>query len=66
MKWTRARYRKAHRLARLIGLVDPGRSEAPALLRRYYELWEQYPQRGDPLQVPLHYRPRFCDDDIPF
>lgn len=64
-RWTRALYRQAHREARVYdgyGFMYHGE---PALVQRWRELWDQHPQRGDPLMRPhwLRYQP---DDGIPF
>lgn len=65
--WTRARYRKASSLSRYFARwVYELPSEPPALLQRFFELWEQHPQKPDPLRQSMRYRPRYNRDDIPF
>lgn len=61
-RWTRARYKRAHHLIRLLRRVAYCQSE-PALVKRYIELWEQHPYWGDPLAIPLMFR---YENDIPF
>lgn len=68
-RWTRERYRKAAHLARYFarhGYSLP--SEPPALVRRYWALWERHPQRDDPLTKPMCWREPYIsrDDDVPF
>lgn len=65
-RWTRRRYRKAHSLSRFVGRWLYELPDQPELVRRYFELWEQHPQREDPLLTPMQWRPRYCPDDIPF
>ena len=64
-RWTRALYRRAHREARVyagFGFMYYGE---PALVRRWRELWDQYPQHDDPLTRP-HWQRYQPDDGIPF
>ena len=66
-RWTRAQYRRADHLARFFArfmyyLPD----EKPALLERYFDLWERHPQKLDPLTEPLRWRLSRFTDDIPF
>ena len=63
-KWTRAKYRRADHLARLLGRQITVVGEEPDLVRRYFELWARHPQHNDPLLQPLRYRVGL--DDIPF
>lgn len=67
-RWNRKTYRQAHHLARLLArYIMP--DQPPAILRRYWELWERQRQRSeaDPLEDPLYLRlARFKGDDIPF
>lgn len=68
-RWTRARYRKAASLARYFARhVYELPSDPPALVQRYFELWERHPRRDDPLLTPFRYRACFAGltDDIPF
>lgn len=65
-RWTRERYRKAHHLSRFYARwVYELPSQPPALLQRFYQLWERHPQRDDPLTKPIRQRRDF-DDSIPF
>jgi len=67
--WTREVYREAARLGRFFthyqGELPP---QPPALLQRYFDLWERHPQQPDPLLTPMlqrrHYE--FGLDSIPF
>lgn len=64
-RWTRAKYRQAHREARMYfgqGFMHHGE---PSLVRRYRELWEAHPQDNDPLKRPRYLRYR-ADDECPF
>jgi hypothetical protein len=64
-RWTRERYRKAQHLSRFFARwLYELPSDPPRLLQRYFDLWERYPQRNDPLLQPLAYR--HDRDDIPF
>lgn len=63
-KWTRKSYRQANQLARLLSRFLDMPDHAPAIVRRYWELWENYPEYGDPLLIPLSQRRQ--DPDIPF
>jgi hypothetical protein len=65
-KWTRKAYRHASWLARFMGRHLYELHHQPDLLRRYFELWDRHPQRDDPLQTPMRYRPAYCRDEIPF
>jgi len=65
--WTRARYRKAASLSRYFARhIYDLPSDQPALVRRFFELWERHPQNPDPLLVPMRERSRYNDGDIPF
>ncbi len=66
--WTRAKYRKAATLARYFARhIYDLPSEPPALLQRFFELWELHPQNPDPLLLPMRARRHYNDtDDIPF
>lgn len=71
-RWTRALYRQASSLARLLAAYPyHGRGEGrePLLVRRFYRLWDEHPQRDDTLgRVPAWRRlkeSRYLDD-IPF
>lgn len=63
-KWNRAKYQHARRLARMFSRFEFLPSDPPEMVRRYFELWEQYPEFGDPLLIPLGHRRQ--DPDIPF
>lgn len=65
-RWTRAKYKRAHHLTRLFSGFLHYRSEVPALVRRYQELQEQYPNHRDPLLQPLRYRAAIRFGDVPF
>jgi hypothetical protein len=68
-RWTRAKYRHAAHLARFFArFIYYLPDEKPALLERYFDLWERRPQLEDPLLTPLWIRrDRFkSDDGIPF
>jgi hypothetical protein len=66
-RWTRAKYRKAAHLARFFSrFIYHLPHEKPALLERYFELWERHPQGVDPLTEPLSWRLSRLSDDIPF
>lgn len=67
-QWTRARYHRAHHLARLLPRFYILPEEAPALVQRYWNLWEQHPQRSDELAQPMMSREPYCwrDDGLPF
>ena len=67
-QWTRKLYRDASSLSRLLsGYPYWAQERAPTLLRRYWELWEKYPQNDDKLTTPLWRRyPNYCPDDAPF
>jgi hypothetical protein len=69
--WTRAKYRKAHHLNRLLIQICNINS-LPPLVERYHELWSEWDSRhscSDPLEVPI--ARRLADrhperDGIPF
>ena len=67
--WTREVYQDAARLGRFFthyaGELPP---QPPALLQRYFDLWERHPQRPDPLLTPMMERPHYAYalDGIPF
>jgi hypothetical protein len=63
-RWTRESYRHAKQLARLLNRYLDLPDHPPAIVRRYWELWERYPERGDPLLIPLSQRRQ--DSEIPF
>ncbi|MDA8522022.1 hypothetical protein [Acidovorax sp. NCPPB 4044] len=63
-RWTRAKYKRASHLARLLPHMPGWRSTPPLLVQRYFDLCEQYPQGTDPLTVPLRWR--HPSDDVPF
>lgn len=63
-RWTRRKYMHAHHLARLLSRLDFPLSLAPAIVQRYWALWERHPALGDPLMQPPAYR--YSRDDIPF
>lgn len=63
-RWTRARYKRASHLARLLPQMFGWRSTPPLLVQRYLDLWKQHPQQTDPLTVP--YWRRYPTDDVPF
>jgi hypothetical protein len=64
-RWNRRRYMHARQLVRLLGRMSVlPYGDAPAIVQRYWELWERYPSHGDPLLRPLAYR--YDREDIPF
>lgn len=63
-RWTRAKYKRAQHLNRLLPLLPFHCPDKPALVQRYHDLWDAHPQGSDPLEVPLRYR--LPSDDIPF
>lgn len=63
-RWTRAKYRRAHHLSRLLTGLLEYQGSPPPLVERYLELWARYPQKTDPLATPLHRR--YDIDSIPF
>lgn len=67
-RWSRKTYRHADHLARLLARYMDLPDHPPAILRRYWALWERHRQSDDPLLVPLGCRlATFKDDDeIPF
>ncbi|WP_310637271.1 hypothetical protein [Delftia acidovorans] len=65
-RWTRAKYKRARHLARLFGGLLNWRSKVPALVLRYQELEEQYPNYPDLLLTPLRYRAALRFGDVPF
>ena len=65
-RWNRKKYRRAAHLARFFTRVIELPADPPQLLRRYFELWEDHPQKGDPLLTPMRYRDHYLGDDIPF
>ncbi len=62
-RWTRAKYKRAHHLNRLLEHV-PGPWNPPPLVERFLKLWEQHPQMYDPLTLPLEFR--YDRSDVPF
>jgi hypothetical protein len=64
-RWTRRKYQHARQIARLLSRFDELPLTVPAVVQRYWELWERYPQYQDPLLAPLRCRRRY-DPDIPF
>ena len=67
-RWTRKTYRHAHSLSRLLSRYMYLPDHPPAIVRRYWDLWDRHRHGDDPLLVPLGVRlARFGgDDDIPF
>lgn len=66
-RWTRARYRRADHLARLLSRMQHDLHAPPELVERYFRLWSRYRPEADPLAEPLWLRlSRFKGDDIPF
>lgn len=65
-RWTRKAYRQANQLARLFSRFMELPDHAPAIVRRYWELWERYPQSEDPLLTPVRHRLQRYDPEIPF
>lgn len=66
-RWTRKKYREADHLARFFArFFHYLPHEKPALLERYFELWERHPQGKDPLTEPLDWRRWKVSDEIPF
>jgi len=65
-RWNRRLYRQADQLSRLLAHRLELPSEPPPLLRRYWELFERFPQRADPLALPIASRLRYWVRDIPF
>jgi hypothetical protein len=68
-RWTRKTYRHADHLNRLLARYMDLPDHPPAIVRRYWELWQRHPQREDPLRfhIPPHVRlAARRDDDIPF
>lgn len=63
-RWSRAKYREAHREARIYYGVGFMHHSEPSLVRRYRELWEEHPQGDDPLLTPLRWR--HPGDEVPF
>ena len=63
-RWTRAKYKRAHHLARFLSRVHGLSYKSPALVERYIELWEQHPQFEDPLLTPYTWRRPV--DDFPY
>lgn len=67
-RWTRARYKHAHHLNRLLArMYELPYGDAPAIVQRLWELREAHPQRDDELLQPLRWRlgVKF-NDEIPF
>lgn len=62
-RWTRAKYRHARHLARLLSRLENMPSSAPDIVERYWALWAMYPSFGDPLRRPISWR---YDPEIPF
>lgn len=67
-RWSRKTYHRAHQLSRLLARYMDLPDHPPAIVRRYWELWERHPTVRDPLETPLRLRLElFKDDDaIPF
>jgi hypothetical protein len=69
-RWTRDSYLMAHHLSRLLARFSELPFHQPYLLRRYWELWEQYPPEEDPLLTPVSQRLQWVrdsnNDGIPF
>ncbi len=67
-RWSRRTYRQAHQLSRLLARYMDLPDHPPAILRRYWELWERHRNPPDPLATPLHRRLDYFrrDSDIPF
>lgn len=64
-RWTRAKYRRAHRETRIYDREGYLYHGEPPLVGRFRELWEQHPQNNDPLLTPIRWRLP-PDDGIPF
>lgn len=54
--WTRKSYKQAAQIARLLSRYLDLPDHPPAIVRRYWELWERHPQHPDPLEMPLSRR----------
>lgn len=73
-RWTRASYRKAQHLSRLLGRMVNLPDRPPLIVERYWELWSEWEssrgyQDRDPLTVPLSRRlaeKHNAEDSIPF
>lgn len=66
-RWTRKAYRHAAWLSRFTGRhIYELPEQPPALLARFWDLWERHPQRDDPLLTPVRDRLSRLDSDIPF
>lgn len=67
-RWTRKTYKHAHQLARLLSRYLDLPDHPPAIVRRYWELWEHHPEKDDPLLIPLAQRLALHqgDPDVPF
>ncbi len=63
-RWTRAKYKRASHLARLLPQIYSIHASAPPLVQRWLDLMEPIGQQRDPLTVPLRYR--HPSDEIPF
>lgn len=63
-RWTRRKYRHAQHLARLLNRWNVMPDSMPDIVRRYFDLWEEYRETGDPLMTPLRFR--YDREDIPF
>jgi hypothetical protein len=71
-RWTRASYRKAQHLSRLIRHLPHCFDDAPEIVKRFWQLWGDWDQKHgwrDPLEIPLSRRlaeRRNDEDGIPF
>lgn len=67
--WTRARYRKAHHLSRLLSRLT-GYGSAPPLVEKYAALWSawnwQHEWGIDPLHISARQRLALKRDEVPF
>lgn len=67
-RWTRAAYKQAAHLDRLIPHL-PYYVRKPELVNRYHELWAAYTlkHQPDPMRLQLQHRlERYRGDEIPF
>lgn len=69
-RWTRARYKHAHHLNRLLArMYELPYGDPPAIVQRLWELREAHPQDEDQLLRPFRHRASVMargDDGIPF
>jgi hypothetical protein len=66
IRWTRRLFRHAAALARVLAQGFERPQSVPPLVRAYWALFEDFPQRTDPLLTPMRDRRHYWRMDLPY